>query len=125
MLRVDTWPLFVSLYMESLRKLKTLSLGSSNPWYDSQDNTQYDTENYLATLQSLEQLVLQGRPLIHHLRTPSLLSMWLEPSAPIAHLERLDASSLRKTYHPSKGERKLYSQLIELSCSIRTSFGDV
>jgi hypothetical protein len=103
-LRADTWPRFASSYLESLRKLKYLELDLRSARDDSQNDTLYNVENHSITLYSLEQLELQGRPLIHRLRTPNLLSLRLEPSAPIAHLECLGTSSLRKlTIRPTEG----------------------
>jgi len=61
-----------------------------------EDDAQYDTENDSITLHSLEHLVVEGQPLIHHLRTPNLLRLRFEKMLSSTDFKHLGISCLRK-----------------------------
>jgi hypothetical protein len=104
----DPWPLSVSLYMASLKKLKYLVLIQSYNRSGSLPDNRNDAENDFITLNYLERLEVRGKTLIHRLRTPNLLSLRLENMISSTDLQRLGVSHLRKlVIHPAdpvKGE---------------------
>jgi hypothetical protein len=64
-----TWPFFASSYLQSLRDLKSLSLGFTDSTYNPAEGS--------INLQSLQYLKIEGPPYFDSLRMPNLLKLTL------------------------------------------------